>query len=210
VAIRAAGPRPTTERAVESLRAEPYSEGSPQSIWLWSPGSRGSPPRVGRGDLTLLLLLQMFLFPCGAGAAKSSCFQTYYLNLKLVRRRDFMLQPLKRGSREFDDLPAREAGKMKMILFCPDLVIVLLAVEVHQIELVDHAQFLQQLDGPIDGRAVDFWFSLRGLLQQAFRIEMRGRLLNRLDQSAALRSEAYSSGSQLIQQFMTRKQRQHL
>ena len=82
---------PAVRTVVESLRAGPYSEGSPQSIWLWSPGPRGSPPRVGRGDLTFILLLQMFLLLCSAGAAKSPCFQTYYLNLKLVRRRDLLL-----------------------------------------------------------------------------------------------------------------------
>lgn len=152
----------------------------------------------------------MFLFPCGTAAAEPSCFETYYLNLKLVRRRDFMPQPLKLRSREFDDLSAREAGKMKMVPLGPDLVVMLLPVEVHQIELVNHAQLLQQLNRSIDGRTVDVWRSLTSQPEKACCVKVRRRLLNGLDQSPALSSEAYSSGFHLIQQFMTRKQRQHL
>ena len=118
-------------RAKELLKLcgqDSYSEGSPQSIRLWFPGPRGSPPRVSRGDLVLVLLLQTLLFLCSAGAAKPSNFQAHYLNLELIRCGDFLFQSLERGSRKFENLTAFKAGKMQMVFLGLDLVVVLLAV----------------------------------------------------------------------------------
>lgn len=183
---------------------------SPRSVWLWLPRPPAPPPGVPAWGLVFVLLLRSFFFLCRASTAESSDFQPRYMNVELIRSADLLFQSFKRGSCKFDNCSAPKTGKMKVVLPRPSFVIMLLTVQVHQIEFVNHAQFLQQLDGPIYGRAIDVWFFSSGQLQQAFGIKMRGCLLNGLDQDAPLSRQPYSSGSHLIQQFMTRKQWQHL
>ena len=45
---------------------------------------------------------------------------------------------------------------MRMFLFAPRLVVVLLARLMHEVELVHQAAFLQQLQRAVDGDAVQF------------------------------------------------------
>jgi len=121
---------------------EPYSEGSPQSIWLWFPDPRGLRQETAAG-IWFYLLLQLLLFLRSAHAAKSSSFKPYGLNLEPVLCSNFLLQSLEHGGRKLHNLSALEAGQMQMVLLGLDLVIVLFAVEMHQVQFVDHSQFLE-------------------------------------------------------------------
>jgi len=95
---------------------------------------------------------------------------------------------------------------MQMVILCFDLVIMLLAIEVHQIEFVDHAQLLKQLDGSVNRRAIDIGITLAGLPQQARCVKMRRCLLDGFDQCATLRRQPYTASFHLTQQFITREQ----
>ena len=66
---------------------EPYSEGSPRSIWLWFTGPRGLRQEIAT-RAWFHLLLQLLLFLRSAHAAKSSNFKPYGLNLELILRSD--------------------------------------------------------------------------------------------------------------------------
>jgi hypothetical protein len=143
------------------------------------------------------------LFPCRTPLANSSDLQTHDMDVKIVFRADLPLQPLEGGAGELFDLAALEAGKMQVILLRLDFVIVFFAVEMHEIELVDHAQALEQFDGPVNCGAVDLWIAFAGQLQQLRRIQMAGCLLDRLDQRAALSGKTNSLGFYGVQQVVS-------
>ncbi len=73
-------------------------------------------------------------------AAHSSYFETHGLDGKIVLRGDLALQSLEGGAVKLLDLPAMEASQMQMIFLGLDLVIMLFAVEVHQIQLINQSQ----------------------------------------------------------------------
>jgi hypothetical protein len=179
----------------------PYSEGSPQSIRLWFPGPRGSPPRVSRGDLVLTLLLQTFLSLRGARTTKPSNFQPHYLNVELILRSNLLLELLERGRRELGHRAAAEASQMQMVLPGLDFVVMLFAVQVHQIELIDHAQPFEQLERPVHRSSINVRIPLASKLQEALCIQMSCGLLNGRDEGATLGSQPYSSGLYFTQQF---------
>src|ERR1700679_2590068 len=97
-----------------------------------------------------------------APPAHPSNLEAHDLHCKIVLCRDFPLETLECGAVKFLDLPAMKTGKMQMVFLRLDLVIMLFSVEVHQVQLIDEAQPLQQLEGPIDGRAIDVGIPLAG------------------------------------------------
>ena len=174
------------KRQLKLCGQDSYSEESPQSIRLWFPSPRGSPPRVCREDLFLSLLLQFVFFLGSARAAKSSNLQAHNLNLKIVRFGDIPFQALEGGTDILLNFPTFEAGQVQMVLLRLNLVIVLLTIEVHKIQLVDQAQALQQIDSPINRSPVNVRVAPAGQFEEACSVEMLLSTLNRLDQSPPL------------------------
>ena len=177
---------------------DPYSEGQPAVYPAVVPRSSRSPPRVSRGDLVLLQVAHSLLLG-STRAATSSNFQPYDLYLKIVCRADLALQSLEGGTNELLNLPAIKARKMEMLFLSPDLVVVLFTVEVHQVQFIDHPEALQQLDGSVRRSSIDIRISNARQLQQAFRVQMTRRLLNGLNQCAALCGQTYPPGFHLTQ-----------
>ena len=56
---------------------------------------------------------------------------------------------------KFGDLAAAQTGHVDVVAAQLALVVMTLAVDVHQIQLVDHALALQQVQGAVDGAAID-------------------------------------------------------
>jgi hypothetical protein len=156
--------------------------------------------------LVFSLLLQLVLFLCSTGAAKPSNLQAHDLNLKVVRCGDFLLQALEGGTGKFLDLSTLKTSQMQMVVLGSNLVIMFLAVQMHEIQFIDQAQPLQQLDGPVDRRPVDVGIAPARLIEKARRVQMLLGVLDGFDKSAPLRSQAYSFGFHLIQQFTAPKQ----
>ena len=73
---------------------------------------------------------------------------------------------LEHGAGKLLDAAASETGQMDMIAFGLDLVIMLFALQVHQIEFIDQPQLLEQIDGAIHRGTVDVRFPLAGQFEK--------------------------------------------
>jgi hypothetical protein len=134
-------------------------------------------------------------------SAQASHFETHHLYFKVFLSGDLSLQTLERGTVELLDLSAMKARQMQMVFLRFDFVIVLFPVEVHEIQLIDQAQPLQQLQGPVDGRAIDVRVALARAQQQGGGVKMGIRLLDGFDQRAPLRRQTNALCLYLIQQI---------
>jgi len=88
-----------------------------------------------------------------------------------------------------------------MILLGADFVVVLLPVQVHQVQFVNQAHALEQVDGAVDGGSVDIRIALASLLQQPLRIQMRIRVLNGFNHGAALWRQPHTLRLDFTEQF---------
>ena len=73
------------------------------------------------------------------------------------------------------------------------LIEVLLAIQMHQVQLVDQAQFLQELQRAIDGGAIDAFIAPSGKLQKARGIQMTVGFLDGFDQDLPLAGDSNAS-----------------
>ena len=71
-----------------------------------------------------------------------------------------------------------------------DFVEVFLTLKMHQIQLIDQTEFLQHLDGAVNRRAVNFRFAFSRSFEEGLRVKVRFGLLDRLDESPALRRQS--------------------
>ena len=65
-------------------------------------------------------------------------------------------------------------------------VVVLIADEVHQVELVDQAALLEQFEGAVDGDAVELGVALVGQVVERFGVQVFARGLDQIEQKLAL------------------------
>ena len=93
-------------------------------------------------------------------------------------------------SAEFLNSPALEARQMQVIAFGARLVVMLFPFQVHQVELVDQPQLLQQFDGAVYRGAVDSRRAFASQLQQGSGIQVSAGFLNNLPQPGAAPSAA--------------------
>ena len=115
-------------------------------------GSRGASPKVSRAASSatrFLVFTTSLLSAFGAtlgkratAAASAADFQSDDANVKPLPSRDFRLKAFEQRACELLDSPALEARQVHMIDGGFRLVIMLLAVQVHEIQLVDQAQLL--------------------------------------------------------------------
>ncbi|HXO31207.1 MAG TPA: hypothetical protein VN901_02510 [Candidatus Acidoferrales bacterium] len=134
----------------------------------------------------------------------ASDFQTNRANLEAAPCGHFSLQFLKQIARKLHDGTALKAGHVAMIMVGFDFVIVLLALDMHQVQLIDQATALQQVDRAIDRRAIDTRIFFSGKLEQGRCVEMPGRILDNADDQPPLFRDAYTARRQLIHQGRSR------
>jgi hypothetical protein len=134
-------------------------------------------------------------------AAHSSHFETHDLYGKIFLRGDLALQPLEGGTIKLLDLAAVEASQVQMVLLGLDLVIMLFAVQVHQIQLINKSQAFEQLQGPIDSSAIDIGVALPSAREQRGSVKVPIGPLDSFDQRAPLRSQPNPLRLHLIQQI---------
>jgi len=79
-----------------------------------------------------------------------------------------------------------------MLLLHTGLIVMLLAVEVHQVEFVHQASRLEHFESAINRDPVDFCVFLFCEVEQALGIQMLARLINQLEQDLALPGQANS------------------
>jgi hypothetical protein len=119
-------------------------------------------------------------------------FQADYLDLKAMFRGDLLLQLLKRGAGVFNDCSATEAGKMKMSADRLGFKIVLLALQVHKVELVNQPKLFEKLKSAIHRGSVNMGISLTGPLEQRGSVQMDIGFLQAGDYSASLAGKPHT------------------
>ena len=113
-------------------------------------------------------------------------------DLKPEMRLDLLPHFLQQIAEELFDFAAAQANHVGMFLFQPSLVVVLVAVMMHQVQLVHQAARLQQLQRPVNGDAIQFRIFFTREREQAFGIQMLAGLIDQIQQDLPLAREAYA------------------
>jgi len=82
------------------------------------------------------------------------------------------LEAVKQVALEFRNLSATQARHMDVIPLRPSLVVVLLALEVHQVEFVDESMTLEKVKRPVNGNPIHLRINFASLAQDLAGIEM--------------------------------------
>ena len=98
---------------------------------------------------------------------------------------------------------------MNMVPPALNLVEMFFTLQVHQVEFVDQAEPFQELDGTVDGGAIDARLALASQIQKSGGIQVLLGALNNFDHSPALGRHPNSLGSQFVQQNAAIKGRGH-
>src|ERR1700690_2192799 len=104
--------------------------------------------------------------------AESANFQPRNANLKSTLRRHLRLQSLKSRARIFHNRPALETSHVAMIAIRLRLVIMFLALDVHQVKFIDQTLALQQRERSINGGTIDTRVVFPRNFQESRRIEV--------------------------------------
>jgi len=123
-------------------------------------------------------------------AASPAYFQAHDANVKTLLPGDFSLQAFEQRAGKLLDPPTLEARQVNMIDIGLGFVKVLLAIQMHQVELVDQPQFLEKFNGPVHCCAIDLAVALLRQRQQGRGIQVPVRLLNRFEQDPPLAGDA--------------------
>ena len=91
---------------------------------------------------------------------------------------------------EFADFAAAEAGDMDVVAGAVRFVVVAVAAEVEEVELVDEAFFFEEVYGAVDGDKVDFGIDFLGAREDLVDVEMLLGGIHDLENDAALAGEA--------------------
>ncbi len=84
------------------------------------------------------------------------------------------------------DSAAPQADDVRVFLLETRFVVVLIAVVMHQVQLVHQAAGLEQLERAVDGDAVDFGIFFARQLKQALGIQVLAGLVDQVQQNLAL------------------------
>lgn len=136
-------------------------------------------------------------------AAPPADLQARDANVKSLLARYLRLQPLEQRACELLDPAALEASQMHVIDVGFRFVEVFLAVQVHEVQLIDQTQFLQQLNRPVNGRPIDVFVALPRQFQQSCGVQVAIGGLDGFDKDPALARDANASQGQFLEQRTT-------
>jgi len=105
---------------------------------------------------------------------------------------DLFFQLLVEAGFEFADFAAAKARYVDMVAGAVGFVVVAVAAEVEEVELVDEAFFFEEVDGAIDGDEVDSGVHFLGAFEDLVDVEMLLGGVHDFENDAALASEANS------------------
>jgi hypothetical protein len=112
--------------------------------------------------------------------------------------RDLFLQLLVQLAFHLADFATTHAGNVDMIARAVAFVEMAVAAQVEQIELVDQAVALQQVNRAIDRHASDFRIDFLGAIEDFTGVKMAARGFHHLKQNAALACEANPASGELV------------
>ena len=99
---------------------------------------------------------------------------------------DLFLELLVEAGFKFADFATAEAGDMDMVARAVGFVVVAVAAEMEEVELVNEALALEEINGAIDGDEMDFGVDLLGALEDLVHVEMLFGIVHNLEDDAAL------------------------
>ena len=105
---------------------------------------------------------------------------------------DLLFELLVEAGFEFADFAAAEAGDMDVVAGSVGFVVMAVAAEVEEIELVDEAFFLEEVDGAVDGDEMDVGVHFLGASEDLIDVEMLFGGVHNFEDDAALAGEADS------------------
>src|SRR5215472_417350 len=110
---------------------------------------------------------------CGAAvAAISANFETSDDDVKSAVALDLSLEAIEEIAFEFGDLATAKASHMDVIALGATFVVMFFALEVHEVELVDQAVALEEIESAIDGDAVDLGIQFAGFAEDLGGVEV--------------------------------------
>lgn len=113
-------------------------------------------------------------------------------NLKSEMRLDLLAQTLERLAEELFHFAAAKTDHVRMFLLAARFVVVLLAGLMHEVQLIDQATFLEQLQRPVDGNAIQLRIFFFRELIEALGIEVLTGLVDEVEQNFPLAGEAHA------------------
>jgi len=105
-------------------------------------------------------------------------------------------EAVKQVAFELDDFSAAQARHMNVIALRASLIVVLLALHVHQIKLINQSMPLKQAESAIDGYTIDLGIDLSRMAQNLARVQMLLCSLYHAQNGAALACHAQSARHQ--------------
>jgi hypothetical protein len=109
---------------------------------------------------------------------------------------DLTFEAVEEVAFEFHNLAATEASHVDVVALRPALVEVLLALHVHEIELVNQAVALKQLQSAVHGNSIDSGVELAGMAQELRGVEMLLGVFDHAENGAALPRQAKATRRQ--------------
>ena len=112
--------------------------------------------------------------------------------------RDFLFELVEHGAGELFYPAASKTSQVNVFASGFHFVIMLFALQMHQVQFVDQPMLLEQFEGPVHGGAIDIREASLGDFQQGSGIHMPIGLLNNFNENAALLGQANAFGSEFI------------
>ncbi len=122
-----------------------------------------------------------------AVAANLSAREDY---LESEMRFNLFPELLERLAEEFFHFAAAQANNMRMFLLHARFVVMLVAANVHQVELVNQPALFQHLQRSVNGNAIQLRIALLGHDIQALGVQVLAGFVNKLEQYLPLAREA--------------------
>jgi hypothetical protein len=116
--------------------------------------------------------LQLLSGGGAAIAAIATHFETAYYNVKAAFALNLSLEAIEEIAFEFRNLPAAQAGHVNVVALGTPFIKVLLALHMHQVELVNQPVTLQKFERAVNRNLVDPWIEVAGVAQNLRCVEM--------------------------------------
>jgi hypothetical protein len=130
---------------------------------------------------------------CAAFVAVTADFGAGNGDLDLAVIFDLTLELFEKRAFHFPDLAAAQAGYVDVVAETMAFVVVLIAMDVEQVELVNQAVALEHVERAIDGDAVNARIDLLRQLENRPGVQVPLGIIHHLKQDAALAREAYAA-----------------
>ncbi len=127
-----------------------------------------------------------------AAGAVPADLSTRQQDLKSEVGFDLFAQPLQGLSEKFLHLAAAQTDDVRVLLLQARLVVMLIAVVVHEVQLIHQAAILEHLQRAVDGHPVQFGIFFLGQLEQALGVQVLPGLVDHFQQDLPLTGEAHA------------------